>query len=151
MGARTYRILVANGPNLQLLGRREPATYGRATLADVESLLAQVAAELGVAVTCRQSNHEGDLVGWVGGAAAEFDAVVLNAAAYTHTSIALRDAIAGTGLPAVEVHISNIHAREEFRRVSMTAPVCIGQICGFGVDGYALALRALVGWLRSRA
>ena len=148
---KSLNILVLNGPNLGLLGRRSPEIYGRRSLADVEAMLRQAAVELDCTVDCRQSDVEGELVGWIGAAMAVRDGLILNAGAYTHTSIALRDAIAGTGLPAVEVHISNIHAREEFRRVSMTAPVCIGQICGFGVDGYALALRALVGWLRSRA
>lgn len=144
-------ILVLNGPNLGLLGRRSPEIYGRRTLADVEAMVCRAAVELGCTVDCRQSDCEGELVSWIGAAMAVRDGLILNAGAYTHTSIALRDAIAGTGLPAVEVHISNIHAREEFRRVSLTAPVCIGQICGFGVDGYVLALRALVDWLRGRA
>lgn len=138
------RILILNGPNLQLLGRREPAVYGRATLADVEALVTATARPLRVRVECRQSNHEGDLVDWIGQAPGVFDGLVINPAAYTHTSVALRDAIAAAALPAVEVHISNVHAREEFRHRSLTAPVCLGQICGFGIAGYALALRALV-------
>ena len=141
---KTLRLLVVNGPNLQLLGRREPTTYGTATLADVERLVADTALELGVQAECVQSNHEGQLVDWIGGAVRHFDGLVINPAAYTHTSVALRDALAATGLPAVEVHISNIHAREEFRHKSLTAAVCIGQVSGFGIAGYEWALRALV-------
>jgi len=139
------QILALNGPNLQLLGRREPGVYGQQTLADIEQLLAATAIELAVTVQCRQSNHEGELVDWIGAAGENgFAGLIINPAAYTHTSIALRDAIAGSGLPAVEVHISNVHARESFRHISYTAAVCMGQICGLGINGYALALRALV-------
>ncbi|MBN2451201.1 MAG: type II 3-dehydroquinate dehydratase [Lentisphaeria bacterium] len=145
------KLLVLNGPNLQLLGRRSPEIYGHATLGEVEENLARLARELGVEVECRQSNHEGDLVDWVGSAAGRFDGIVLNAAAYTHTSIALRDAVAGAGVPTVEVHISNVAAREEFRQRSLTAAVCLGQITGFGVAGYGMALRALVERLRAGA
>ncbi len=145
------RILVLNGPNLNLLGRRSPEIYGNRTLAEVESLLRQAADELGCEVDCRQSNHEGDLVGWIGEAMGVMDGLIINAGAYTHTSVALRDAIEGTGIPAVEVHISNVLAREEFRQRSLTAPVCVGQVCGFGVSGYVLALRALTQWLREHA
>lgn len=139
------KILVINGPNLQLLGRREPSVYGHRGLAEVEARLAAVASELGVEVECRQSNHEGDLVDWIGGMSAEgFAGLVMNPGAYGHTSIALRDAIAGTGVAAIEVHISNIQAREEFRWHTYTAAVCRGQVCGLGTDGYEWALRALV-------
>jgi len=144
-------ILILNGPNLQLLGRREPAVYGRATLASVEKQLRAVAAELRVKVTFRQTNHEGDLLDWIGEAPGTFDGIVINPAAYTHTSVALRDALAGAGLPAVEVHLSNVHAREEFRQRSLTAPVCVGVMCGLGGDGYEWALRALVRHLQNRS
>ena len=138
------RILVLNGPNLQLLGSREPKTYGTVTLEDVTGQLEQIARETGVEVECRQSNHEGQLVDWIDEAAGRFDGLLINPAAYTHTSVALRDAILGSGLPAVEVHISNVYAREEFRHKSYTAPVCVGQISGFGIAGYEWALRALL-------
>lgn len=137
------RILVLNGPNLHLLGTREPGVYGACTLADIESRIRRRAAEMDIQVECRQSNHEGDLVDWIGQAPADFDALVINPAAYTHTSLAIRDALAASGLPAVEVHLTNVHAREEFRHRSYTAAVCIGQIVGFGPVGYELALIAL--------
>ena len=143
------RILVLNGPNLQLLGRREPGVYGASTLADIEALVRTVAAELQVDVEFRQSNHEGELVDWIGQTPGQFDGVVINPAAYTHTSVALRDAIAGAGTPTVEIHISNVHAREEFRHRSLTAGVCVGVVCGFGMAGYGWALRALVQHLAS--
>ncbi len=137
-------ILLLNGPNLQLLGLREPDVYGRETLQDVIDGLHDVAAELNVSVTCKQSNHEGDLVDWIGTAREGHDGIILNPGAYTHTSIAIRDAIAAVELPAVEVHLSNVYCREQFRHTSMIAPVCIGQICGLGSSGYEWALRALV-------
>jgi len=138
------KILFLNGPNLNLLGTREPDKYGFKTLRDIEVLVANRARELGVAVEFRQSNTEGELVGWIQQSKGAFDAVVINAAAYTHTSIAIRDAIAGTGVPTVEIHISNIHSREEFRHKSLLAPVCKGQICGFGAFSYVLGLEAAV-------
>jgi len=147
--SKDLRILVLNGPNLQLLGRRSPEIYGRQTLEDVTQLVRQVARRLRVQVDCRQSNCEGELVGWIGETPGTFDGLVINPGAYTHTSIALRDAIAGTEIPAVEVHISNIHAREEFRHKSHIAPVCVGQISGFGTAGYEWALSALVRHLRA--
>ena len=143
------KILVLHGPNLGLLGKREPGVYGTATLADVDRLCADTVAGLGGAVECRQSDVEGELVGWIGNARREFDGIVLNPAAYTHTSVAIRDAISGSGLPVVEVHLSNTHAREPFRHESLTAPVCVGQIMGFGPEGYGLALRALKAHLDS--
>lgn len=138
------RILFLNGPNLNLLGRREPEIYGRTTLADIEAMVRRRAAEQGVQVEFRQSNSEGELVDWIQQAAGRFDALVLNAGAYTHTSIALRDAIAATGIPTVEIHLSNVHAREEFRRNSVLAPVCRGVICGFGARSYLLGLEAAI-------
>ena len=142
------RILVLNGPNLQLLGTRKPDIYGTRSLADVEDRARALAGELGLAVECRQSNHEGELVDWIGDAPGSFVGIVLNAGAYTHTSVAIRDAIEGVGLPAIEVHISNVYAREEFRHRSLIAPVCLGQICGLGTPGYELALRALAAYLK---
>jgi 3-dehydroquinate dehydratase-2 len=141
-------VLVLNGPNLNLLGTREPAVYGSATLADVEALCRSEAERHGLAVEARQSNHEGELVDWVQEAgrrhaAGDVVGVVLNAGAYTHTSVALRDAVAGTGVPVVEVHVSNVHAREAFRQHSYLSAVAAGVIVGFGVDGYALAVTAL--------
>ncbi len=135
-------VLFLNGPNLNLLGQREPGVYGRATLADIETEVRARAAKLGVEVEFRQSNAEGQLVDWIQQAAGRFDAIVLNAAAYTHTSVALRDAITAVGVPTIEIHLSNIHAREEFRHRSLIAPVCRGQISGFGPASYWLALEA---------
>jgi 3-dehydroquinate dehydratase II len=142
------RALVINGPNLNLLGAREPALYGSSGLADVEALCRRTAEELGLEVELRQSNHEGELVDWLQEAgraeqAGELIGVVLNPGAYGHTSIALHDAILGTGLTVVEVHISNVHAREEFRHHSYVSSVAAGVIVGLGVQGYPLALRAL--------
>lgn len=136
------KILILNGPNLNLLGQREPEVYGRATLADIEARVRQRAAQLELEVDFRQSNQEGELVAWIQQAKGVFDVIVLNAAAYTHTSIALRDAISAVGVPTIEVHLSNIHAREEFRQKSLIAPVCWGQITGFGVRSYVLAVEA---------
>ncbi len=143
------KIVVLNGPNLNLLGEREPAVYGRATLADVEALCQATGARLGVSVECLQSNHEGVLVDALQAAgrgvrAGEVLGVVLNAGAYTHTSVALHDAITGAQVPVVEVHISNVHAREAFRHHSHVAPAAAGIVIGFGVDGYALAIEGLV-------
>ena len=138
------KILFLNGPNLNLLGKREPDVYGHATLADIETKVRKRAKDLGVEVDFRQSNLEGELVDWIQEAKGNFDVIVLNAAAYTHTSVALRDAIAAVGVPTIEIHLSNIYAREEFRQKSLIAPVCCGQIAGFGQKSYLLALEALV-------
>ncbi|MGA2855053.1 MAG: type II 3-dehydroquinate dehydratase [Verrucomicrobiota bacterium] len=138
------KILFLNGPNLNLLGQREPKVYGRETLADIEAAVRRRAKQLKAKIDFRQSNVEGELVGWIQQARGEFDVIVLNAAAYTHTSIALRDAIAAVGVPTIEIHLSNIHAREKFRHKSLIAPVCCGQISGFGSKSYILALEASV-------
>jgi 3-dehydroquinate dehydratase-2 len=137
-------IHLLNGPNLNLLGRREPQIYGADTLADIEAMLQERAKANGVALTCRQSNHEGDLVDWIQEAGLAGAGVLLNAGAYTHTSIALRDAIAGSGALVVEIHLSNVYAREDFRHKSMIAAVSCGVICGFGKTGYILGFDALV-------
>jgi 3-dehydroquinate dehydratase-2 len=136
------KILFLNGPNLNLLGTREPEIYGRTTLADIEAAVRAEAAKTGTSVDFRQSNVEGELVTWIQQSKAVFDAIVINAAAYTHTSVALRDAISATGVPTIEIHLSNIHAREEFRHTSLIAQVCKGQICGFGPESYLLGLSA---------
>jgi 3-dehydroquinate dehydratase-2 len=138
------KILFLNGPNLNLLGQREPEIYGEATLADIEAKVRERADTLKAAIDFRQSNVEGELVGWIQQASGKFDAIVINAAAYTHTSIAIRDAIAASGVPAIEIHLSNVHAREEFRHKSLIAPVCRGLITGFGRYSYILAVEAAV-------
>jgi 3-dehydroquinate dehydratase-2 len=138
------KILFLNGPNLNLLGQREPEIYGHTTLAGIESKVREEASKLRVEIDFRQTNLEGELVGWVQEAKGKFDVIVINAAAYTHTSIALRDAIAASGVPTIEIHLSNVHAREEFRHKSLIAPVCRGQITGFGQKSYILGLEAAV-------
>lgn len=146
----TLSLLVLNGPNLNLLGTRQPDIYGHETLQDVEALCAQTAQAAGVHVRCLQSNHEGALIDAIHDAMTRDDGIVLNAGAYTHSSIALRDAISSVSLPVIELHLSNIHAREEFRHQSHIAPVALGQICGFGVQGYAMAINGLVGYLNAK-
>lgn len=136
-------ILVLNGPNLNLLGVREPATYGRETLADIEEACLERAADLGLAVDFRQSNHEGQLVDWIQEARETADGIVINAAALTHTSVAVLDALKAAELPVVEVHLSNIHRREAFRHHSYVSQAADGVICGFGSHGYLLALEAV--------
>jgi 3-dehydroquinate dehydratase-2 len=148
---RSHAVLVLSGPNLQLLGSRETRIYGKLTLAQIHDRLEQVARERGCRVECRQSNHEGELVGWIGGAKKErFDGVIINPGAYTHTSIALHDAIRAAALPAVELHLSNPEAREPFRHRSMIAAACLGRVAGFGSNSYIVALRALLDHLDAR-
>lgn len=142
------KLLVIHGPNLNLLGTREPGIYGQQTLADINAQLEKLAGELGCAIACVQSNCEGTLIDTIHAACAEYHGILINPAAYTHTSVAIRDALSSVGLPCVEVHLSNIHRREAFRHVSMTAPVAIGQICGFGSDSYLLGLRALFNYVK---
>jgi 3-dehydroquinate dehydratase-2 len=142
------KILVINGPNLNLLGTREPEIYGAETLEDINSSLQDAAQNLAVSVQFFQSNSEGELVDAIQGAVGIFDGIIINPAAYTHTSIAIRDAISAVALPTVEVHLSNVYSREEFRHKSFIAPVALGQIAGFGSVGYKLALEGLVGYLQ---
>lgn len=150
------RVLVLHGPNLNLLGVREPGLYGARDLAAIDEELRALGADLGVEVSCRQTNHEGTLVDWIHEAAFprdpadRFDAIVINPGAYTHTSLAIRDAIAAAGLPTIEVHLSNVYAREPFRRRSLIAAVCVGTIAGFGAGSYRLGVRAAVEYLRGR-
>ncbi len=136
------KVLYLNGPNLNMLGTREPEVYGRMTLGDIEAAVRKRAQELKVEIDFRQSNDEGELVTWIQQARGKCEAIVINAGAYTHTSVALRDAISACGVPAIEIHLSNVHAREEFRHRSYISAVCVGQIVGFGVNSYVLALDA---------
>ena len=138
------KLLFLNGPNLNLLGQREPDVYGHETLADIEAKVRKRAKELGAKVEFRQSNVEGELVGWIQQAKGKFDRIILNAAAYTHTSVALRDAISAVAVPTIEIHLSNVHARENFRRKSFISSVCVGQIAGFGSNSYVLAVEAAI-------
>ncbi len=145
------QILLMHGPNLNMLGVREPQVYGVMTLAEINRRVEVAAAERGVALQTFQSNSEGALIDRLQQAQGQVDGVIFNPGAYTHTSVALRDAIAGTGLKVVEVHLSNIHAREEFRHKSLLAPVCVGQICGFGWRSYLLGLEAILGEIEKQA
>ena len=138
------RVLYLNGPNLNLLGTRETNVYGKVTLAEIEKQVREHAAKLGAGMDFRQSNSEGDLVAWIQQAKGQYEVIVLNAAAYTHTSVALRDAISAVGLPTIEIHLSNVYAREDFRQKSLISGVCVGQITGFGPYSYILALEAAV-------
>jgi 3-dehydroquinate dehydratase-2 len=142
--AKTKKILVLNGPNLNLLGKRQPDIYGRLTLEQINRKIRALAKELGVDVVIRQSNYEGELVTWIQQAPGQFGAIVINPAAYTHSSVAMRDAITSVGLPTIEIHLSNIHRREPFRHHSYIAEAAVGQIAGFGADSYLLGLRAAV-------
>lgn len=137
------RILVLNGPNLNMLGTREPATYGSQKLVDIENIAIEEGRKLGFEVTCRQSNIEGELVTWIQQALGQFDAVIINPGAYSHTSIAIHDAFRAVNLPVIEVHLSNIYTREPFRHHSYVSPAALGVICGLGATGYKLALHAL--------
>lgn len=145
---RDLKLLVLHGPNLNLLGRREPGVYGTTTLAEIDAYLQEQAATLSATLRIVQSNHEGALIDEIHSALEWANGILINAGAYTHTGYALRDAIAAVGLPTVEVHLSNVHAREEFRHKSVLAPVCRGQIAGFGPNSYLLGLRALVDIVR---
>jgi len=140
-------LLVINGPNLNLLGQRQPDVYGAITLEDIQTLCVAKAEKLGANISFFQSNHEGQLIDAVHGAKGKFDGLIMNAGAYTHTSVAIMDAISSVDVPAIEVHLSNIHAREAFRRQSYISAVAIGQICGFGADSYLLAIEAMINHL----
>jgi 3-dehydroquinate dehydratase II len=140
--AKKKKILVLNGPNLNLLGKRQPEIYGRLTLAQINQKIHALAEELGVEIDIRQSNHEGELVTWIQQALPQFGAIVINPAAYTHSSVAMRDAITAVGIPTIEIHLSNIHRREPFRHHSYIAEAAVGQITGFGAESYLLGLRA---------
>lgn len=146
----TLSLLVLNGPNLNLLGQRQPQVYGKATLADVEALCREAGARLALEIDFRQSNHEGQLIDWIHEARGRHHGIVLNAGAFTHTSIAIMDAIASVELPVAEVHLSNIHRREDFRHLSYVSKVALGMICGFGPQGYVLAMEALSAHLRAQ-
>jgi 3-dehydroquinate dehydratase-2 len=149
MASSDKRVLVLNGPNLNLLGTREPDVYGATTLDDIEQALKDLGKDLGATIDCRQSNQEGELIDWLHDARGSFDGVVINPGGLTHTSVSLRDGISATGLPVVEVHISNTAARESFRHQSVTAAVCIGSVTGFGKNSYTLGLRALIDYLNA--
>ena len=144
------KFMILHGPNLNMLGKREPAVYGNQTLDDINASLAELASELGCELSLFQSNSEGELIDAIHKSAEMSHGILINPAAYTHTSIAIRDALSAVGLPVVEVHLSNIHRRETFRHISMVAPVAIGQISGFGRDSYLLGLRALFNYVKNQ-
>lgn len=146
--SRSLSLLVLHGPNLNLLGKREPHIYGSVTLEEINHFLSSEGNVLGAVVNCVQSNHEGVLVDKIQAAVGEYQGILINAGAYTHTSVAIRDALAGVKIPTVEVHLSNIYQREDFRHHSYIAPIAIGQISGFGPNSYRLGLQALVEYLR---
>jgi 3-dehydroquinate dehydratase II len=143
-----FSLLILNGPNLNLLGTRQPEVYGHTTLADIHDLCRIKASSLSVTLDFEQSNHEGKLIDMIHAARGTHHGIIINAGAYTHTSIAIMDALKSVALPVIELHLSNIHARESFRHRSYIAPIAIGQICGFGAAGYPLAIEAMVGWLK---
>lgn len=143
------KFLLLNGPNLNMLGTREPEKYGTVTLEYIEKNLKEVAKQNNVELSCYQSNHEGDLIDKIQASNGNFDGIIFNAGGYTHTSVALRDAIASVNTPVVEIHMTNIHTREEFRHNSLISPVCIGQICGFGENSYKLGFYALLEYLKN--
>ena len=149
MGTSVHRVLELNGPNLNLLGTREPDVYGSTTLDDIAEELADLGSDLGASVELKQSNQEGQLIDWLHEARDTFDGVLINPGGLTHTSVSLRDGISAAGLPTIEVHISNTAARESFRHQSVTAAVCIGSVIGFGKNSYALGLRALIDYLNA--
>lgn len=144
------KILVINGPNMQLLGKREPEVYGNESLVDVQEMVAKFADTMGMETEFFQSNHEGDIVDKIGNSGDEIAGIIINPAAYTHTSVAIHDAIKGIAKPTIEVHLSNIHTREGFRHNSLTVPACVGQICGFGTQGYKLAIEAMFEILKKK-
>lgn len=146
----SHTILVIHGPNLNLLGEREPEVYGRVTISDINNKLAETAKRLGVRLEIAQSNHEGEIVDLIGKAKGKFQAIVINPAAYTHTSVAIRDAISAVKIPTVEVHLSNIYSREDFRHLSLIAPVASGQISGFGAESYIMGLEAAINLIEKR-
>lgn len=145
-----FRILILHGPNLNLLGQRETGIYGRQTMQDINKALEKEAKALGITVKIVQSNHEGKIVDLIGKSRGKFEGILINPAAYTHTSVAVRDALLACAVPAVEVHLSNIYKREEFRQHSMTAPACVGQVAGFGMNSYLLGLRGLISSLEAQ-
>ena len=140
--AQKVKVLVIHGPNLGLLGERQPTVYGKETLKEINESLQKTAKHHGLDLTIKQSNHEGEIVDLIGGSKKRYKAILINPAAYTHTSVAIRDAVEACGLPVVEVHLSNIYAREKFRQRSLIAPVCVGQVSGFGAESYRLGLLA---------
>lgn len=143
------KILLVNGPNLNMLGTREPEKYGNLTLKDVENSMCELAMQSGAELSCYQSNHEGELIDKIQGAKGNYDGIIINAGGYTHTSVALRDAISAVSIPTVEVHMTNIHAREEFRHTSLLSGVCVAQVVGFKENSYKYALLGLIDYLKN--